>query len=188
MMDQNKEYYEYLKTRSSLAYVYRSKWVYPILNRNLHGKVLDVGCGIGDFLSFRPNTIGVDINPETVKHCESIGFNAYLMEENLLPFESKEFDGCVLDNVLEHIAKPEVLLKEIRRVLSPDGVVIIGVPGRSGYKSDPDHKVFYDKNRLITTLDEAGFLKQKIMYLPFTFPLLTRISKNYCMYGIFCRK
>jgi SAM-dependent methyltransferase len=187
-VDQNNQYFKYLKTRSSLAKLYRSKWIYPKLDRHLHGNVLDIGCGIGDFLSYRPETVGVDINPETVNYCKGLGLNANLMQNDVLPFEVESFDGCILDNVLEHISDPEALLKEIYRVLRQNGVLIVGVPGRRGYRNDPDHKVFYDKNILVRTLECAGFKKKKILYMPLKMPFLTLIARSYCIYGIFYRK
>ena len=95
--------------------------MYPSICRHLNGFVLDIGCGIGDFLKFRTNTVGVDINEETVMHCRELGLDAQVMIENVLPFESKKFDAIVLDNVLEHIIDPTLLLIEISRVLKPKG-------------------------------------------------------------------
>ena len=62
-MTDYQDYFNYLRGRSRLGLLYRKYWLYPRLNKYLYGDVLDVGCGVGDLLSFRPSTIGVDVNP-----------------------------------------------------------------------------------------------------------------------------
>ncbi len=136
------QYYRYLRQRSRLGLFYRRFWLYPHLNRHLSGHALDVGCGIGDFLSYRKGTVGVDINPSTVEWCRSHGLDAQLMATDVLHFDDNIFDSAVLDNVLEHLSAPMPLLREIHRVLRPDGTLVVGVPGKRGYATDPDHKIF----------------------------------------------
>ena len=70
-----------------------------------------MGCGIGDLVRYRPNTVGVDINPYTVKSCKSNGLDVKLMEVDSLPFDDKLFESVILDNVLEHIEKPFKIIK-----------------------------------------------------------------------------
>lgn len=131
-MNQNQVYFDYLQQRSFLGKIYRNFWLYPILNRFLKGRALDVGCGIGDMLLFRPNTIGVDVNQHNVSFCLSRGGDAKFMDHNVLPFDDASFDSVLLDNVLEHIQDPAPMLLEIKRVLRTNGVLLIGVPGSLG--------------------------------------------------------
>jgi SAM-dependent methyltransferase len=67
------------------------------------------------------------------------------MTPDVLPFADASFDSVLLDNVLEHIEAPTLLLGEVRRVLVPGGRFLVGVPGQRGWESDPDHKVMYDE-------------------------------------------
>lgn len=184
-MSQQDNYFEYLNSRSRLAYLYRRLWLYPQLNRHLRGKALDIGCGIGDMLRSRRNTIGVDINPGTVAFCRSQGLDARKMEINQLPFEDKSFDSAILDNVLEHIEEPRPLLAEVARILQPQGTLIVGVPGERGYSVDPDHKIFYDEDLLTQTLTLAGFTPVRLLRMPLPLPKLSRRLKIYCLYGVF---
>lgn len=186
-MDDRQAYFEYLKERSRLALAYRRWWLYPRLCRHLSGKVLDVGCGIGDMLGFRPNTVGVDINTGTVGFCRQRGLDARLMEPDSLPFPDASFDGAICDNVLEHIAVPAALLAEIRRVLTPNARFVVGVPGRRGYDHDPDHKVFYDEATLVATLAMSGFTCIVIFHVPFRCAWLDRNVRQYCVYAVFTR-
>lgn len=179
------EYAHYLRNRSWLGNLYRKYWLYPQLSKCLKGHTLDVGCGIGDMLSFRPNTVGVDINPHNVAFCKELGHVVNVMMPDLLPFEEKSFESVLLDNVLEHISEPTPLLAEIRRVLKPEGVVLIGVPGVLGQASDPDHKYFYDEAALSLKAKNSGFKVIKTFHMPLGRSLfLGSYLRQYCIYSV----
>jgi SAM-dependent methyltransferase len=181
-------YFAYLKSRSQLGWLYRKFWLYPTLCRNLNGRTLDIGCGIGDFLNYRKETVGVDINPLLVEWCRNRGFEVSLLDSNRLPFANASFESSLLDNVLEHILDPTPLLVEIRRVLKYRGRLIVGIPGRRGYASDPDHKVFYDTENLISILAKENFVVQQFFYMPFKANYLSNYIRQYCTYGVFLRE
>jgi len=185
-MDSDYEnYFIYLRNRSYFGLLYRRFWLYPFLSRNLKGKVLDVGCGIGDFLNYHPHSVGVDINPSMINFCKESGHEVYLMKSNKLPFASGEFDSVIMDNVLEHLYQPEELLSEIHRVLSPNGRLVIGVPGYKGYVSDTDHKIFYDQLKLKTTVTKAGFAWVKTKTMPLPIEKLQEYLNSFAWYGFF---
>jgi SAM-dependent methyltransferase len=186
-MTASEHYYAYLKQRSQLGLWYRRYWLYPRLCRHLKGHTLDVGCGIGDFLRHRPDTTGVDINPLTVEWCQQQDLDAHLMQTDRLPFNDSSFDSVVLDNVLEHLSTPNTLLKEIRRALHPNGILVVGVPGRRGFASDPDHKVNYDATDLVATVAAQGFTQQALFHTPLRLEWLNQNMRQYCIYGVFKR-
>lgn len=187
-MTNHDEYYAYLSSRSRLGHLYRRHWLYPRLTKRLHGRSLDVGCGIGDMLSFRPGTVGTDINPRTIQYCISRGYEARLMTVDVLPFSDQQFDSVLLDNVLEHIVEPAALLREIRRVLKTDGSLVVGVPGIKGWSTDPDHKVAYDEAQLIACLRHARFLHVESFFTPlWRSEWLSRHVRQYCVYGRFVK-
>jgi SAM-dependent methyltransferase len=185
MNNYKKNYYEYLKKRSLIGLLYRKYVLYPSVCKHLNGHVLDIGCGIGDFLKFRANTVGVDINEETVRHCCELGLDARVMNENILPFESKKFDAIVLDNVLEHIIDPTLLLIEISRVLKQKGKLLVGVPGVKGFKRDPDHKIFYDLEMLIKLMNQNNFSYVTHFYQPITFMNLSMLISQHSLYSVY---
>ena len=169
--------------RSFLGDLYRRYVLYPRLNFHLKGRVLDVGCGIGDMLSYRQNTVGLDVNPLNVDFCQKRQLEAYVMKPDIIPFRDETFDSVLLDNVLEHIEKPSLLFKEIRRVLKPDGILLIGVPGIKGYQSDDDHKVFYDKKKLHTLAQKNRFNVNHFFYTPLIkSKFLSKQLRQYCIY------
>jgi SAM-dependent methyltransferase len=181
----SEQYSHYLRQRSRMGLWYRRYWLYPRLCAFLQGRVIDIGCGIGDFLTYRQATVGVDINPANVDWCRSQGLDAHLMKEDVLPFVDDSFDGAVLDNVLEHIADPRALIFEIRRVLHPRGTLVIGVPGAHGYTCDSDHKIFYDEATLVSTMVALGFGLQKVYHAPIRSEWMNKSLRQYCVYGVF---
>lgn len=180
-----KDYYNFLSKRSRLALYYRRFYLYPFLSRFLSGRVLDVGCGIGDFLKFYKQSVGVDINPWNIDYCKKRGLSTYLVKDGRYPFENGSFDGAIIDNVLEHLDDPLSTLTEIHRVLIPYGTMIVGVPGKKGYESDPDHKRFYDESSLKDFIIRFGFTWMQTLRMPFRFPGFNRFLSQYCIYGIF---
>ena len=185
IMNNQTEYFKYLKTRSTIGLLYRKFWLYPRLNIYLEGKTLDIGCGIGDLLSYRKNTFGADINKNMVDWCKSQGYEAELIKNSILPFEDASYDSVIMDNVLEHIKDPEIILNEVRRVLIADGVFVVGVPGSYGFSIDPDHKVFYSSDKLVQIITAFGFKKKRLFNMPFSLKFLDKSLRQYCVYGVF---
>jgi SAM-dependent methyltransferase len=179
------EYYTYLRKRSVLTYLYRKFLLYPVILRNVKGNILDVGCGIGDLLSYNKKIIGVDINPNTIAYCNNKGFDARLMKINELPFQSRTFECVVLDNVLEHVENPTLLLNEISRVLKKKGLLIIGVPGVRGYDYDPDHKKYYSKVTLISLMKSHNYTLLNAFGMPLNINWLSHKMRQYCLYARF---
>lgn len=48
-----------------------------------------------------------------------------------LPFENESFDGCLLIEIIEHVNDVPKFLKEISRILKPNGRYIITTPNRA---------------------------------------------------------
>ena len=186
-MAEPEQYFEYLKRRSWRALLYRKFYLYPRLCRYLKGLTLDVGCGIGDMLQTRRNTIGADINPYLAAYCRKRGLDARLINNSRLPFEGGTFQSVILDNVLEHIASPDDLIKEICRVLKRGGRLVIGVPGTKGYRRDADHKVFYDEKKLESTIQEHGFIQSAFFYIPIKSDWMNHHFSFYCLFGVFLK-
>lgn len=184
----DQEYFQYLKHRSLIGQIYHNWVLYPRICNVLQGKVLDFGCGVGEFLKFRADTIGVDINKYNAEHCKSLGLKAELLKENgNIPSENDAFSGVVMDNVIEHIPAEDVgsAIDEVARVLQPDGVIVAGVPGIKGYDLDSDHKVFYTENDLIALFDRHGFEVRKSFHMPLPWRFLEKYLSQYCVYVVF---
>lgn len=115
-------------------------------------KILDLGCGRGDFLlecSKRGlDVIGLDVNPKYIKICEE-----KLKENNFkvnivdgrgekIPFPDETFDFINCSEVLEHTDSPLKVLEECYRVLKKDGCIFITVVSRFSIK-DAHYKLLF---------------------------------------------
>lgn len=92
--------------------------------------VLDIGCGSGYLLGELSKKLsakyyGVDVYEGTEKRAFNY-VSADITEG--LPFKSKEFDCVILGEVIEHVPNPDELLREIKRVMQKDAVLIVTTP------------------------------------------------------------
>jgi len=125
----------------------RRSLIEMLLNSRKLSKILDIGCGTGETLSFLKNTYpktklyGVDILGSAVKFTKSRGLkNIYKTSANKLPFKDNYFDAVLFLDVLEHIKDDDKAIKEAKRVLKKKGVIIITAPGLKFIWSDHDTK------------------------------------------------
>jgi SAM-dependent methyltransferase len=99
------------------------------LGNHASGRLLDLGCGkvplYEAYRSFITDSICADW--ENTSHLS----NHLDLEIDLtksLPFSDAEFNTIVLSDVLEHLPDPELLWREMSRVLCPGGKIIMNVP------------------------------------------------------------
>lgn len=98
------------------------------------GRILDVGCGDGRFLTFcrevvpQGFSVGMDISWIRVQRVARQGFIVLQADSERLPFASQTFHLVLLIEVVEHTQYPEAVMAEIARVLVPDGRLILTTP------------------------------------------------------------
>lgn len=98
-----------------------------------NGRALDIGCGSGVFLATLKrhgwSVQGVEISAISAKRAkEALDIDVFVGNLKGAKFESNEFDFISMNHSLEHITDLDETLEEIRRVLSPDGILYIEVP------------------------------------------------------------
>lgn len=118
-------------------YKTRRKIIFNIIKKNRSNlgkdiKILDVGCGTGLLLK-ELETLGVccgiDISQKAVDFCKKRGIgNVQIADATNIPYPDSTFEVVLALDVIEHIEKDEEALKEIYRVLKPQGIAIITVP------------------------------------------------------------
>jgi SAM-dependent methyltransferase len=92
-------------------------------------ELLDVGCGTGWLAEHFPRYTGIDGSPDAVASAQARGRNVVRGDvDQPLPFEDASFDSVVLKDVLEHVADPVAVVREVRRVLRPGGIVFASSP------------------------------------------------------------
>ncbi|AFH48970.1 SAM-dependent methyltransferase [Ignavibacterium album JCM 16511] len=98
--------------------------------------ILDVGCGSGwvakEFLKKNIKVISLDIsksNPQKVKELYPSQNHYQIVADSFkLPFHSNSIDCVIASEIIEHVVEPKLFLKELFRVVSRDGRLIISTP------------------------------------------------------------
>ena len=127
---------------AALAVEHLHRYVYA--SRLAQGKcVLDIGSGEGYgsaiLAAHAASVIGVDLDAAAVTHARRKYGNAnldFLMASAPeLPFP-RRFDLAVCFEVLEHLENQTELVAEIRRVLTPEGLLIVSTPDKRAYAAE----------------------------------------------------
>ncbi len=98
------------------------------------GDWLDVGCGSGSYTRLlveagARSVVGIDLAlREPLERVERTSFAVSASEH--LPFPDHHFSGALLNEVLEHVDDEAATLREIHRVLRPDGRLVVFSPNR----------------------------------------------------------
>ncbi len=126
-------------------------------------RVLDAGCGVGyGSLLLRAagaaHVTGVDIAREAVETARAravAGVEFLCGDISALPLEDASCDVTVCFEAIEHVDDQPRTLDELRRVLTPAGLLIISSPNRDVYQEgNPHHTREYSPGELLAALSE----------------------------------
>jgi SAM-dependent methyltransferase len=145
-----------------------------------NARILDLGCGTGrnvKLLQAFGRAWGADPAPEAWRIAQSIGLRGRLVgaAAERLPFRSEALDLVSAFDVLEHLDDDVEGLEEIRRILRPQGVLVVAVPAYRFLWSEHDevlgHRRRYVASELHQKLNAAGYSVDKRTYaITFAFP------------------
>jgi len=109
--------------------------------RNIH-KILDLGCGLGNNLFYLNKmgfeTYGIDASntatSQVKEKIDELGLSVKVTAgiSQKLPYQSNYFDAVISIQALHHGYEKDILkgISEIERVIKPDGLIFITLPGR----------------------------------------------------------
>lgn len=137
----NKAYYkkkynseEQIYIQSKIEQKYAN--IIKLRKKRLPGKILDIGCGKCEFISFFKkkgwNVTGIEQseyslnNNKGIKNYVLIG-NANEIINSLIN-QNKKYDIVSLNNVLEHLLDPIIIVKLIKKILYKNGILSINIP------------------------------------------------------------
>ncbi len=116
----------------------RGEYVKSVINnltdcKNLN--ILDLGSGEGgtsSILSNGNNVISMDISLERLQRQKdkNKNYDLILGDAIRLPFKNSSFDLIILQDVIEHVQSPAVLINNISIVLKPGGIVYVSTPNK----------------------------------------------------------
>jgi ubiquinone/menaquinone biosynthesis C-methylase UbiE len=109
----------------------RVRAVIRSLRASSEHRILDVGCGAGNILAqLAGSRSGLDLSSFMVERAQKLlGPNATIIngDAEALPYADGEFDRVIASSLLSHVLHPDKVISELRRVVKPDGVVVISI-------------------------------------------------------------
>ena len=144
------------------------------------GRVLDVGCGDGKLLralaTLGYECSGTEVNPR-VREGLPADIEVHVAASGLAEagFAERSFRIVILRHVLEHVAEPIETLREVRRIIAPDGMLIIAVPNLASWQARltrehwfhldlPRHLFHFDPTTLERALVKTGFRMDRLSH------------------------
>lgn len=129
------KFYEKADVIGSSARLPRTRIAHGFAQRVRAQRALDIGSGDGEASLALAKATGAevvcaDISEMAIESCRARGLEGHVVRlgEERLPFADARFDVVVMTEVIEHLVWPETALKEIHRVLRPDGHLILSTP------------------------------------------------------------
>jgi len=139
-----------------------------------NGKILDVGCGNGKYLSKMKSlgwqSSGVEFNDVAVKACQKNGLDVFQGELKNSPFKQAEMDLVTARHVIEHIPDVNGFFEDVNKVLKPGGLFHLRTPnsnalGRNYFSTNwyandaPRHLILFSPENLTQRAEQHGFEK-----------------------------
>lgn len=180
-----KKVHEDYHKKTKIQYKVISDWnftyrlIIPVLKKYLRRnlKVLDIGCGAGTIDFYLANKvydiIGVDISEKAVKSCiqtaRNLGLRNVKFQKVFFPKERirGKFDFIIFTEVMEHLEDDRLALKEIHKLLKPNGILLLSTPSINAplhklgltkkFDKEVGHIRRYDSKQLIRLLNFSGF-------------------------------
>lgn len=118
--------------------------------------VLDIGCGDGygsNLIAEHANEVfAMDIDKITINHAKASykKVNLKFVEGDIrsIKFPDRTFDVVVCFETLEHVEEHFIVLSEFKRILKPNGLLIMSTPDKTNYSEASNHVNPYHKREL----------------------------------------
>lgn len=159
--------------------------VFDLLNPEADEKILDLGCGTGNFsyklLNGECSVTGVDISKKMLsiarQKSDSTDIDFFEMDGYDLQFDDNTFDKVLSVAAFEFISEPQKVINEMLRVVKPGGTVVIGTIQKGGdwaemYKSEIfkgsayEEAMFKDYNDFKTIKPEQFDNHKECLFIP----------------------
>ncbi len=162
------------------------------------GRILDVGCGRGDFLLKMLGRgwecFGLELDERVSRHNRP-GMELKFGSLSSHRFPESYFEAVTFWHVFEHLRDPEWALAECARILKPNGLLVVAVPnmeslqsrlsGRGWFHLDPPfHLYHYSARNMRRLLEKSGFEVRAIRHFSFEYNPYGFIQSFYNRLGL----
>lgn len=117
------------------------------------GRTLNAGAGHRDLAPFIAGEI---VNQDIEEGLHNANIHVYAPLD-AIPFPDGDFDAVICNAVLEHVERPEAVMKEFARIIRPGGILYLGVPFMQPEHLDPTDFQRYTVDGLSTLARTHGF-------------------------------
>jgi len=155
------------------------------------GKLLDIGAGTGDFLAVAKasgwDIVGIEPNEKAKQIAESKGV---VFMGGLEAIADESYDVITMWHVLEHVPDVDAQISELKRIIKPDGVIIIAVPNYKSYDAQyygkfwaaydvPRHLWHFSKTAIEKLFARQGIKLIKVLPMKFDSFYVSLLSEKY---------
>ena len=163
-------------------------------NKSTTKKLLDFGCGTGDFLKTAKDggwsVYGIEPNEQARRIANAKTNNAVQSSNAFNTFKENSFDVITLWHVLEHIPDLEEKISAFKKLLKPNGLLIIAVPNYKSYDAQyyksywaaydvPRHLWHFNKVALTTLVSKFNLTVKKTKPMWFDAFYVSLLSEKY---------
>jgi len=184
----------FLYKRIQQFMVTRKRKLVENVSNSSNGKLLDVGCGTGEFLN-EMALAGWEIDGiETNAFAREIARERYNVSvhspDQVKSYGDPKFDVITFWHVLEHLTNPIEILRTITVSLKKNGFLLIAAPNYKSFDGDyyqsfwaaydvPRHLYHFNYETMITLLKQVGLSVSQIKRLPFDSFYISLLSEQY---------
>jgi 2-polyprenyl-3-methyl-5-hydroxy-6-metoxy-1,4-benzoquinol methylase len=158
------------------------------------GTHLDIGCGTGEFLDAckLSGFITKGIEPSELARKQAINNHGLNISSNtnLSQYTDLEFDSISMWHVLEHVTNLNETIKQLHRILKPDGKIIIAVPNHKSWDAKfyqefwaawdvPIHLWHFSKETIEHLFKNSNFSLEKIKPMKFDSFYVSLLSEEF---------
>ena len=155
------------------------------------GRILDIGAGTGDFLLVAKQNGWETIGVEPSEKAKAIaGKKGVDFVEETVVLENYSFDVITMWHVLEHVPDLDYQIKELKRLLKPNGSLIVAVPNFKSYDAKhygpfwaafdvPIHFWHFSKKAIKLLFEKENMQLEKVLPMKFDSFYVSLLSEKY---------